>query len=59
MGGVRLQEVVAHGGSTVSVDQQFYLTKQLPGNHSSSCDINRIFQKIFAILSSAYLLNTS
>ena len=45
MGGVRLQEVtlVAHGGSTVSVNQQFSLTKQLPGNHCCSCDINRIF----------------
>ena len=43
MGGVRLQEVVTHGGSTVSVNQQFSLTKQLPGNHCCSCDINRIF----------------
>ena len=59
MGGVRLQEVVAYGGSTVSVNQQFSLTKQLPGNHCSSCDINRIFSKIFSIISSAYLLNTS
>ena len=43
MGGVRLQEVVAYGGSTVSVNQQFSLTKQSPDNHCSSCDIYRIF----------------
>ena len=43
MRGVRLQEVVTYGGSTVSVNQQSSLTKQLPGNHCSSRDINRIF----------------
>ena len=43
MGGVSLQEVVANGGSTVFVNQQFSLIKQLPDNHCSSCDINRIF----------------